>query len=186
MNWSASVEQLTNQPDDNLKDWLTKPCVLSKALRSQCPALELSVLFEGFDTILQNESAQFPGQLDERFFVRKVRIYENSRTLILARTIMPESTHKLLKTKLAALGNQFIGESLLYADPSFVREPFEYCYCKYPDDGVIVDGQQLDSINYFARRSKFTLANTASLLITEYFMPLIQELPYENSFLLPD
>lgn len=179
MKWSTQLIQQSPPPSAALMKWLTKPQRLSLALKKSCSAVSLQVLSERFDLFpYLDETPIFKHISCEatEYYVREVFLLCDLKPVVFAKTIMPLDTYQYYKTRLKNLGNQFIGESLLYCTPNVIRQPFEFS--KLNEMHPLI--KQLSSWipktadqELWARRSLFYI-NGLPMLITEVFLSEIQ------------
>lgn len=161
MKWVNAVGELASTPHPNTLLWMTKPYVLTHALRRVCKLLTVNVVSQQFSTVMPEESSKLG--LDETAlpFIREVILEGDGVPLTYGRVIIAPQTYHNHFAAFKDLGAQPIGETLLYNNPESTRSCFEYAKT---EDGL------------WARRSLFTLRQDP-LLVTEFFLPSLPDYP---------
>ncbi|MBN0985769.1 chorismate lyase [Amphritea sp. ZJ14W] len=103
----------------------------------------------------------------QRVLIREVRLLGHGQPWVFARTIIPASTLTGKQRKLKGLGCRSLG-SVLFRDPTMKRGPLQISRL------MLNCGDTA-----WARRSLFYLANKP-LLVTEVFLPALQQVHYGN------
>jgi chorismate--pyruvate lyase len=164
-----------------LNEWVSKPFVLSQALRKVCDNFSVKISDQSVKPLYSDEIAALKCYESETGYVRETYLGDTSNPLVYARVSMPESTYEAFRIQLDNLGSRPIGETLLYSDPTYTRTEFEVKrLCQ--DDELLFDAlvhhqfyramiaKDTQSHELWARRSVFTLSGNP-LLVTEVFMP---------------
>ncbi len=173
--WIAELTQ-QNLPSINAYQWLTKPYILSKALKRVSQSLTVNVLNQQFDAAIDDEYSILKMSANELPFVRQVfLIGDNEVPLTYGRVIIPRATYDAHFPDFEKLGGKLIGETLLYNNPDVERDNFEYA-CLSADDArcafVYQHLPQLPLDPLWARRSVFHMKGMP-LLVTELFLPFL-------------
>lgn len=174
--WVHSAEELEKEPPTNILDWLTKPFILSRALRKVCQTLSVQILNQDFNSA-HNDEMDLIG-LDPSSpnpLVRQVFLKGDDVPFTYGRVVVPKSTYDLFLEKFSNLGTNLFGETLLYGDPTMKRQPFEWTYLNntYTLFQEIENKLQHSSFHEaWARRSVFNIQGVP-LLVTEVFLPSI-------------
>jgi chorismate--pyruvate lyase len=153
--WVKDVSSLNRKPQEPILSWLTKPYILSDALKRRYGAMTLRVLNQNFQRPHADEAIALSLDSQERAFVREIVLESNAIARTQGRVVIPQKTYENLKVDLMALGEKPIGETLLYHNPKVQREAFEFAY--------------IEEKHCFARRSVFILKE-GSLLVTDFFL----------------
>lgn len=140
---------------------MTKPYVLTHALRRVCKVLTVNVVSQQFATALPEESSKLDLEATALPFIREVILEGDGVPLTYGRVIIAPITYQNHFTAFNDLGAQPMGEKLLYNNPESTRGEFEYAKT---EDGL------------WARRSVFTLRRDP-LLVTEFFLPSLPDYP---------
>ena len=96
----------------------------------------------------------------EKHFVREVELYGDGVRLTYGRVTIPSKTYDQYAELFGSLGEEPIGEKILYRLEGVEREAFEYAY--------------LEDKSCWGRRSIFTI-NGYPLLVTEGFFSTLPE-----------
>lgn len=161
MKWVNTIGELPCEPQPNLLLWLTKPYVLSDALKRVCKDLTVNVVSQQFLVAMPDESIRLGLAPDELSFIREVILEGDGVPLTYGRVIVPSTTYHNHYDAFKNLGARPIGETLLYNNPESTRGDFEY-------------GKSEDGL--WARRSIFTLRDDP-LLVTDFFLPSLPDYP---------
>ena len=114
------------------------------------------------------------GLPEQRYhLVREVLLHVNDTPLILARTIIPESTIKAVNNKLAHLGNRPLGE-IIFAYPKLERVAMDVSLVKPSTwaEPVLVEADIQQAL--WGRRTGYGIAHH-QMLVSEFFLPAILE-----------
>lgn len=117
-------------------------------------------------------------QTTEHALVRNVMHNVAASPLVIARTVISEALYQQNQLQYDNLGNQPIGQTLLYQKPNMIRSSFEYAIVA--NDSIILQPFKAYLTlpqHLYARRSIFTL-ETFTLLIIEFFLPTITHYEY--------
>lgn len=172
VNWVTDIAALDCLPTNSMASWLTKPTILSHALKRHCQQLSVDVISQQFMAVDETEQKLVEGA-DTPPFVRRVFLQGDGQPWTYGRTVIAPSTYQSYFSQFMALGAKLLGETLLYGNPNTTRSDFEY--------GVVSQETALyQEIHQslplavpllFARRSYFYLKQ-APLLVTEVFLPM--------------
>ncbi|MBS0290463.1 MAG: chorismate lyase [Proteobacteria bacterium] len=171
-HWVKEVKQL--EPCADMAAWLTKPYILSQALKRNCNNFNVKVLEQGY-------KQPFPEECDilnlkhktPLPLIRQVVLQDGTRPLTCGRVVIPFLSAKHLPG-LGQLGTNLIGESLLYHNPDIVRGTFEYAHLAVTSPLVSELIARFSTTilenKLWARRSVFYV-KSAPLLVTDLFLP---------------
>lgn len=168
-----------------VREWLTKPYVLTQALKRVCSDFCVKVKQEDVKPLQADEIAALGCYHNPNGYIRETYLGSRDNALVYARVTMPQSTYEFKRKDFENLGNRPIGESLLYNDPSVTRSGFEINRITLNDE-LLFDSEVHESFykamieksarlpELWARRSIFRLSGYP-LLITEVFLANIPE-----------
>jgi chorismate-pyruvate lyase/predicted SAM-dependent methyltransferase len=178
--WNHVADDVLARVPGHLQEWLTKPAVLTTALKRVCNDLTLVVKDEQVKHMLTQELLALDNHESTLGYVRETCLGGEGNPLVYARVTMPYNTYLSKREALEKLGTRPIGETLLYNDGDITRSPFEIKKITQ-DDELLFDA--LVHQNFFqaviekkaivpelwARRSTFTFG-AHKLLVTEVFL----------------
>lgn len=178
--WNHVNDEILARVPVHLRQWLTKPTVLTTALKRVCSNLTLVVKDEQVKNMLTQELLALGNHESTLGYVRETCLGGEGNPLVYARVTMPYNTYLTKREALEKLGTRPIGETLLYNDGKIIRSPFEIKKITQ-DDELLFDA--LVHQNFFqavierkgitpelwARRSTFTFGEH-KLLVTEVFL----------------
>ncbi|HRE31010.1 MAG TPA: chorismate lyase [Candidatus Berkiella sp.] len=172
IQWESSVAALSIQPPLSIENWLTKPYILSHALKRHCQHLVVQVLAQQFAAV--NVTEQQLSEQDALPFIRQVFLRGDNIPWTYGRVVIAASTYQAYFTQFASLGSQPLGETLLYNNPDTTRSGFEYALITQdtPLYHEIQAYLPLPVSMLWGRRSYFYLKQFP-LLVTEVFLPMI-------------
>lgn len=178
--WVHQPQNLKQAPDSNTLDWLTKPYVLSHALRKASADLNLEFISQEPDIIFPDEASRLNLPAEKQTLVRKIFLQSGQNPYVFARTIIPPQTYAALQAEIESVGDNFIGEYLIYNRNGIKRDPFEFAYMT-PSMNMMQERQSFipfSDINntLWARRSCFWIKQLP-LLITELFLENLPGFP---------
>lgn len=171
--WESSVAALQKQPSSSIRNWLTKPTILSQALKEHCQHLTVDVLSQQFSEVELSEKAL---QVAGTPFVRRIFLRGDDVPWTYGRVVIAANTYQTYFPQFAHLGSQPLGETLLYNNPDVTRGSFEYAVLM--TDATLYQEIQaslpLSVSALWGRRSYFYLKQLP-LLVTEVFLPAIPD-----------
>lgn len=157
--WVEDPTELNLSTDDMHYHWLTKPDILSKALKAMCDELTVQVISQELSYASIDEQQILEIQ-ESNSLIREVYLVGDGVPWVFARVVVPFKTYLKHKDSFDSLGNKLLGEALLYSDPSFTRSEFTYALTTHNGTPI------------WSRRSVFGL-NGLHLLVTEGFLPQV-------------
>jgi chorismate lyase len=169
-------ELITLAPTADISQWLTKPYILSKALKRVCQTLSVKVIAQNFNAAFDDEYPILNMEPHEHPFIRQVFLQGDNIPLTYGRVVIPTKTYHQHVEKFINLASNLLGETLLYGNPNVKRGPFEYgefnksselikeIYIHLPD--------MFPCESLWGRRSVFWIKQDP-LLVTEVFLPTI-------------
>jgi len=179
-NWCHSPPTDINK---KFLDWLTKPYIISKAMKQVCTNLAVKIISQELDIILPSET-NLLNYDNDKAFIRKVFLTGDNFPWEYARVVVPKTTYLQYKTTFTELGGKLIGENLLYNNPKTTRDKFEYTSLNNNSFILNEINRYLANLNFdinvseiYGRRSIFHIDGAFPLLISEFFLPQIPEYP---------
>lgn len=164
MRWVSDVSEIAYQPTANIRLWLTKPYILSHALKRVCKVFTLKLCSQGFAEASPDDKIKLSLDLTLPF-VREVQLLGDGVLLTEGRVTIPHTTYHRHLDIFKSLDHQPIGEKILYNNPDVQRSAFEYAFLKEKD--------------CWARRSVFFMQGDP-LLITELMVNTLPTYLSEN------
>jgi chorismate--pyruvate lyase len=178
LTWFENLDLVKPQPDSNIYNWLTKPYILSKALKQCCSGLTVKILSQSVSEIYNSESFLLNISTDTQSFTRQVFLLGDGIPLTYGRVIVPPNTYKNHFSDFERLGGNLLGETMLYNNTNVKRGKFQYSVI---DNKSILFEQiskylLLPNVSLWCRCSLF-YNNKDPLLVTEVFLPQLPLFP---------
>lgn len=151
-----SLDQL--QPPDHLRPWLMHTGSMTRRLLERWPDLQVQLLHVGAGRLSPEEARRLDCPPHSPAWIRCASLRAGGRTLIRARSVIPDWHNYNPWSQVADLGEQPMG-LWLFQQPGLRRSPFEWARPEDPLGGC------------WARRSSF-LRHGAPLLLTEWLVDL--------------
>ena len=165
MKWVPNASELDPQPPVYLHDWLTKPYVVSEALRKHYQLLTVKVISQSWEADL---------------WIREVFLQGDGNSLTYGQVRVPRATFIANQAKFESLGSRCIGETLLYGQKDVTRSGFEFTVIDKSMPLFARVSKHFSSSHatdyFWARQSIFTLIDSP-LTVLEIFLPTLK--PYE-------
>jgi chorismate lyase len=173
MDWHyLHSNELENIPYKQLH-WLTKPYILSQALKQVSLTFKVQLLSQGNAILLEDDQIEFNLSLPQEGFLRQVFLCGNDVPWVYARVAIPQDTLANYHYIFSDLDNRPIGETFLYNNPKVSRSLFQIKYFVPSDPIYQIATKGLDTKHYpekiWARRSIFYLGESP-FTITEAFL----------------
>lgn len=166
---------------DERKQWLFGASRLVQAFKANVGEVHIEALQEGHNKPFADESAALQLENKEAHIRQIVIAAETGHRLSYARVVIADDTYEAYAQQFSGLGQQFIGDSLLYNNKEVVRQPFEFA--RFDDSSLYAQAffqlvkSRAESQPWLARRSIFLWQNRP-LLITEFLLPYLATVPY--------
>ncbi|MBS0286627.1 MAG: chorismate lyase [Proteobacteria bacterium] len=180
--WTTDLTKLN--PLGQQSAWLTKPYILSKALKRVSNTLTVKVLDARFTHAFDDEYPILHLQKNDIPFVRQVLLVgDNNIPLTYGRVVITPQTYKAHFQDFENLGTKPIGETLLYNNPEAKRSGFEFSCFESNDplcQNIFAHLPQFTAQDLWARRSVFNIKGNP-LLVTELFLPSLPAYVPEQS-----
>lgn len=178
LQWFKNIDQMKQKPADPIHDWLTKPYILSRALKRVCQTLEVKVIVQQFEKAFDDECTLLNIDSNQPAFVRQVFLYGDGIAFTYGRVVIPPKTYNAHFSEFASLGTNLIGETLLYSNPDVSRSPFEYVHIHrfHPLEKMIFNElpRRTAHQDLWGRRSVFSF-HDSPLLVMELLLPTLPE-----------
>lgn len=157
---------------ENIVAWLQIDGNLTKKLVS-LGKHTLSLISQDYVNLPPEEN-RYLQQTQTHGLIRNIAHIINGDTLVLARTVISDNLYHQYQKDFDNLGINPIGQTLLYHRQDMQRSAFEYGYVCAGQITQPFENIFTPTSNVAARRSLFNVNNT-SLMITELFLPKIQD-----------
>lgn len=158
--------------DAALRGWLLDPGSLTERLVAACDGrFRVEVVSQRHARPQRNECRVLRMRHGRHALIRQVRLYCGDQPWVFARTVIPLSTLRGRRRRLARLGNRPLG-ALLFADPGMRRDAMQIS-CIRPGQALFdtaTRGLRSRPGAIWGRRSVFYL-DGAPLLVSEVFLP---------------
>jgi chorismate-pyruvate lyase len=168
---------------DERKQWLFDASRLVQAFKANLGEVQIEALQEERSKPFADERVALQLKDNEAHIRQIVVATETGHRLSYARVVIANDTYEAYAQQFSGLGQQFIGDSLLYNNKEVVRQPFEFA-C-FDDSSLYAQAffqlvkSRAESEPWPARRSIFLWKNKP-LLITEFLLPYLATVPYTN------
>lgn len=173
LEWVKDPALLGMRPPPLVLEWLTKPYILSQALRRICQTLSVKVIKQCFMEAFEDEYDVLQTNASTLPLIRQVFLEGDGVLLTYGRVVIPKTTYEQYFSQFESLNNNLIGETLLYKNPDATRGAFEYaCVNSSHPIAKEVIAFFTDVEFLWARRSIFSL-KSYPLLVTELFLPTL-------------
>ncbi|MBY0376976.1 MAG: chorismate lyase [Gammaproteobacteria bacterium] len=169
---------------DERRQWLMNAPRLVQAFKANLGEVVMEKLQETYAEPLADEKGAL-NLKDEKARLRQVIIATHSgHSLCYARVIIPDKTYEAYAQSFSSLGSQFIGDSLLYNNKEVIRKDFEFaCFDSTSSYASaffeLKPDAKIEESLWAARRSIF-LWQDNPLLITEFLLPYLVQVPYTS------
>ncbi len=167
-------------PPPPIAAWLRPASSLTHRLRQTCGSgFAVRVLSQGWARPLPDEALALAIAPGRRAFVRRVQLLCNGTPWVFGRTVIPASTLRGRRRRLAHLGETPLG-AVLFSDPGLRRESVDFARIA-PPCTLFADAAGAGAANeVWARRCRYRLKGRR-LLVTEVFLPAISRAPPAES-----
>lgn len=167
--------QLNTQVSKIEQYWFTRTDSLTRALEEKTRSnLQIKLMYNGWAFALAHEKSKLGLEGNALFFIREIQLFASKRLLIIARSVIPESTLRGTQYELEKLGTRSLGDFLFHY-PQVQREQLEFMNSlAVLQEYTCLKEYSACFSSMVARRSLFQLKGNP-LLLTEFFMPLFKE-----------
>lgn len=164
-----------------MADWLSNRASLTARLIAHSQQFQVQRLYQGRAMCLQDEFAEIGLTKPQQTIGREVLLRCDDVAVVYAHTIVPLSANAQEWPLFASLGNRSLGTTL-FNDPLVQRGALQYARLAWTHPLMrriqhcdLIQQDVNTSPYLLARRSVFT-RHGAKLLVTEVFLPTIQDL----------
>ena len=152
-------------PDEHTLNWLFDQGSLTLRLTALSDDnFSVLPLFEGWQTLREDECAALDLPGNSRGWVREVYLCGHQQPWVFARSVACQSALEAGGLHMDELGTRSLGQ-LLFSDQAFKRGALQVCH--YPREWL-PQADQVDTL--WARRSRF-VRGELSVLVAEVFLP---------------
>ena len=172
--WQENRQGLRHKLPLAVQSWTYESGSLTQRLRNRYGnAVAVKVLLQRWCTPFLSERRLMALPEQRYHLVREVLLHVDGTPLILARTIIPESTIKAVNNKLAHLGNRPLGE-IIFAYPKLERVAMDVSLVKPSTwaEPILVEADIQQAL--WGRRTVYGIAHH-QMLVSEFFLPAILE-----------
>ncbi|PPD24172.1 MAG: chorismate--pyruvate lyase [Methylobacter sp.] len=169
--WHANRPGLPQQLPSAARSWIYEAGSLTQRLRSfYGDSVKVKVLHQHYSKPFFSENRLLGLAPQTRQLVREVMLIAGNVPLILARTVIPDSTMMVAANTLSSLGDRPLGE-VIFAYPDLARQQLDLCSVK-PLSWTAQAGQLANIENkVLGRRTCYLIARQQPLLVSEFFLP---------------
>ncbi|UZR96894.1 chorismate--pyruvate lyase family protein [Chondrinema litorale] len=177
MNWRyLQINELNNIPYKEL-NWLTRPYILSKAIKNVSVSFKVHLLSQGNGNLIPDDLLNSANNSSNNGFIRQVFLCGNDIPWVYARVAIPNETLINHSNFFNDLDTRPIGETFLYNNPKVSRSLFQVKSFTRADEiyqlALCTDGKKIKPEKLWGRRSIFYLEESP-FTITEVFL---EEIP---------
>jgi chorismate lyase len=168
--WKESRQGLRHKLPGNVQSWTYESGSLTQRLRNfYGDAVAVKVLLQRWHIPFLSERRLLKLPEHHYTLTREVLLHANGKPLILARTIIPASTIKVVKSNLSHLGNRPLGE-VIFSYPKLERIAMDVTLIGPPTwtQPAITEAGIDQSI--WGRRTVYAIAHK-HMLVSEFFLP---------------
>jgi len=156
--------------------WLQDRGSLTRRIQQRCDSFDVRNVYAGLSMPNRDEISLLNIPRAQQVYARNVLLYADGRPVVFAHSVVAVRHLQRAWHALQHLGSRPLG-ALLFSHPLVQRAPLRYKSLK-PDHPLYRQAANVMEVQpprLWARRSVFTL-HSASLLVTEVFLPQILEL----------
>lgn len=180
--WHSDINKVAIA--DQRRQWLSNAGRLVQAFKAKVGEVTMEKVQETYAKPFTDEQIVL-NLPDKEAHIRQVIIgAQSGQLLCYARVIIPDKTYEAYAQLFSGLGTQFIGDTLLYNNKDVVREAFEFaCFDSTSSYAKaffeLSPDSKMENPLWAARRSVF-LWQDCPLLITEFLLPYLSQVPYTS------
>ena len=171
--WKSQLLGTNAQAPAELRPWLNETGSLTKRLRSVYGnQLAVKLLYHRWKPAFAEECQTLKIAHHRYQLVREVLLYVGSTPLVLARTILPETTIRIAHRNLSHLGTRPLGEVIFaYPDLELRQRFFSQAQVNVWSRPVLAHFKLDQAI--WGRRNLYAIHNQP-LLVSEFFLPTMK------------
>ncbi len=163
---------LRHKLSNNVQSWVFESGSLTQRLRNFYGAgVGVKIMFQQWQPPFLSERRLLRLPEHKYSLTREVLLHINGRPLILARTIIPETTIKAAKSNLSRLGNRPLGE-IIFSYPKLERIAMDVTLINLPTWSPLAKLEAGISSPIWGRRTVYAIAQK-QMLVSEFFLPEI-------------
>ena len=168
--WLENRQGLRHKLSCNVQSWTYESGSLTQRLRNfYGDAVAVKILLLRWHTPFLSERRLLKLPEHQYSLTREVLLHANGKPLILARSIIPSSTIKVVKSNLSHLGNRPLGE-VIFSYPKLERiamditsiDPSTWTQSALAEAGI--------NQSIWGRRTVYAIAHQ-QMLVSEFFLP---------------
>lgn len=175
LNWQTKLSTLDDVSQNKIQPFLVHKASLTQLIQEHCPGQFNVQLIDASWQMAQNDELELLSLTDNiSTFIRKSLLKCDDKTIVYARTVIPEQTLTGKNKKLVELGDKPLGD-FLFSDATTYRSDIRYA--KIPVNTELHNEATTGcniTAELWARQSLIFIAQQP-LAITEIFLPSILE-----------
>ena len=174
LHWRNGRQLPRATPNAALRDWLLDTGSLTRRVQCVCPGrFRVRVESQGWGRPRLDECRALGVRVGRVALIREVHLLCDDRPWVFARTVIPLSTLRGARRRLAHLGDRPLG-AVLFADPHMQRGPVEVTRIAHGSALFMAatQGVKRRPQAIWGRRSVFRLSGKP-LLVSEFFLPAL-------------
>jgi len=168
--WLENRQGLRHKLPEDVQSWTYESGSLTRRLRSYYgDSVTVKVLLQRWSKPFLSERRLLQLPEHQYSLTREVLLHADGKPLILARTIIPASTIKVVKSNLSHLGNRPLGE-IIFSYPKLERIAMDVALINQSTwtQPAIAEAHIDQSI--WGRRTVYAIAHK-QMLVSEFFLP---------------
>lgn len=168
--WSENHQGTRHRLPNNVQSWTYEAGSLTQRLRSYYgDAVAVKILYHQWRVPFLSERRLLKLPENRYSLAREVLLHADGKPLILARTIIPETTIKSAQRNLSHLGNRPLGE-VIFSYPDLER--MELNVAAIPPELWTPPAHNLAGLNQtiWGRRTVYAIRHKP-MLVSEFFLP---------------
>lgn len=168
--WKIHSLGLKQQLPAELQSWLYETGSLTKRLRGiYGHSFGVKVLFHRWKPAFIDECRLLDLPPARYQLIREVMLHNNNQPLVLARTILPDTTIKIAHRNLSHLGNRPLGE-VIFSYPDLERRLRQFSHAEMAIWSPFLQSTLRMEHEVWGRRTVYAIQNQP-LLVAEFFLP---------------
>ena len=168
--WRSHDPILDLQTSAEMQSWLYESGSLTKRLRAVYgSSFGVKVLFHCWKTAFIDESRLLNISRSRYQLIREVLLHADGNPLVVARTVIPEQTIKISRSKLSHLGNRPLGE-VIFAYPDLERRLSQYSRAETGIWTPCLKSALTIEQAVWGRRTLYAI-HQQPMLVAEFFLP---------------
>jgi chorismate--pyruvate lyase len=168
--WQENRQGLRHKLPGNVQSWIYESDSLTQRLRNfYGDAVAVKILLQRWHTPFLSERRLLKLPEHQYVLTREVLLHANGKPLILARSIIPASTIKVVKSNLSHLGNRPLGE-VIFSYPKLERIAMDIALIEPSTwtQSALTEASIDQPI--WGRRTVYAIAHK-QMLVSEFFLP---------------